>query len=215
MADPVLGPTADGDVYRIIIRQNIFGQRVLNVLWYEVSDAGGAPPDRWAAQIGLANAINAAGSVIPLMQDVTSAELEFETVRVSSYRALADRVPYSEVVISLFGDLAGAANLSNVALSIEKRAPGTGAHPRRGIGRFQLGGIPSDKYEQGVFKNDYLALVQPLADELTEDITAVGVTWRPVLVTWGPDNIQAHPIFGTSVKRTVRDMRRRTVGVGE
>lgn len=215
MADPVVGPTLDGDVYRATIIQRLYDQRVLNMLWYEVTDAGGGAVDRWTVMIALANELNSVGGVVPLMQDITSQDLAFERVRVNTYRVLADRFPYAEIVLALTGGVPTPAGTANVALSIEKRGFSPGAHPRRGIGRLQVGGIPNDAYLEGNFTDDYLATVQPLADELTEDIIAAGVTLSPVLVTFGPDGILKHPIFGTSVKRTVRDMRRRTVGVGE
>jgi len=57
--------------------------------------------------------------------------------------------------------------------------------------------------------------VADLADELTEDIIAVGATFQPVLVNTDGASFLISPIFGAIARDTVRVMRRRTVGVGE
>lgn len=216
MADPVIGPVADGDLFKVTIVQRLYGQRLLNILWYRVSDAGGAPPDRWQAQIALANQINVAGGIIPAMQDVQTQDLNIRSVIVNSYRDPLERKPYSEVIVNLDGNVLFPAGDANTAASIEKRANvPVAAHPRYGIGRMQVGGVPSNAYTAGVFGAAYLGDLQTLGDELTENVTALAVTFEPVLVNTDGANFVVSPIFGAVARDTVRVMRRRTVGVGE
>jgi len=216
MADPVIGPVQDNDLFKVIIRQRLYGQRLLNVLWYRVTDAGGTPPDRWAAQVSLANQVNVAGGIIPLMTACQTEDSEVTGVLVWSYRTRLDRKPYAEVAMGEPGLVASPAGDANTALSIEKRALVTiEGHPRYGIGRFQLGGIPQTGYEAGAFDPVYLIDAQALADELTDQIVAAGVTFQPVLVNTDGASFVLSDIFGAVAKDTVRVMRRRTVGVGE
>ena len=216
MADPVIGPVADNDLFKIIIVQRLYSQRVLNVLWYRVADAGGAPPDRWAAQVALANQINVLGGIVPLMQELQTSDVTIQRAMVWSYRTRTDRQPFSDVTFGVTGNLLDPAGDANTALSIEKRAlVPIPAHPRYGIGRFQLAGIPTTKYTAGLFDALYLVDAQALADELTESIVAAGVTFNPVLVNTDGAAFVLSDIFGAVAKDTVRVMRRRTVGVGE
>jgi len=216
MADPVLGPTEDQDLYKVVIRQRLYNQRLLNVLWYRVSDAGGAPPDRWQMQIAVANQMGILDGVIDKMIAAQTDDLLIQAVTVSSYRTPLDRKPYGEVNIGINGSVAVAAGDANTAASIEKRAnvpiPG---HPRYGIGRFQLGGIPADQYTAGLFEAPYQITLQELADVLTESFVVLGVTFVPVLVNTDGASFVLSDIFGAAAKDTVRVMRRRTVGVGE
>lgn len=215
MADPVLGPVAVNDKFKVTINQRLYGQRVMNVLWYYIVTDPPPAVDRWQAQIALANQLNAANGVIPTMLQMQTEDLTMQSVRVQSFRGIAERLPYSEIVVTDPGVIVTPAGDANTALSIEKRAIASPTAPRQGIGRMQVAGIPQGNYSGGVFTAGYMVLAQALADELTESITALGITWNPCLVTWGPATISAHDLFGAIAKDTVRVMRRRTVGVGE
>lgn len=216
MADPILGPTQDLDLYKVTIVQRLYGQRCLNILWFQVKDAGGAPPDRWALQIALLNELNSVGNIIPAMQAVQTQDLDILSGICNSYRTPLEREPYSQVLYNVPGLLAGVAGDANTALSIEKRAnvPIVG-HPRYGIGRMQIAGPPSSQYTAGLFVEDYMVAAQSLADQLTEDVIALGVTLQPVLINTDGASFVVSPIFGAIARDTVRVMRRRTVGVGE
>lgn len=213
---PVLGPTVVTDRYRVTFVQRLYGQRVLNVIWYQPTAIPDPAPDRWDAMGSLADAMTGAGKIQTRMAHAQSEDLTHEEIRVNVYNGdNVARYPFFALSAVLAGEVAVPAGTANVALSIEKRASFPAGHPRMGIGRFQLGGIPNDAYEEGLFTPAYLDLASGLRDELTAAIVTAGVTFQPVLVNFPEGGSSVEPIFGTSIKRTVRDMRRRTVGVGE
>jgi len=213
---PVLGPTTVTDRYRVTIVQRLYGQRLLNMLWYQPTDIPDPAPDRWDAMGSLADALTGVGQLQQHMREVQSEDLSHEEIRVSVYNGdFESRFPYFSLATTGAGSVATPAGTANVALSIEKRATFPVGAPRQGIGRFQLGGIPNDAYEEGIFTDAYVTTVGPLRDDIVESIDTAGITFIPILVNFIEGGSTVNPIFGTSIKRTVRDMRRRTVGVGE
>lgn len=217
MADPVLGACELGDLYRVTYIQRLYGQRILNTLWYLTTDVPVmAPPDRWDFMSNFAASMTDPVSILTDMKLLQSSDLKYEECRINVYRNATDRFPYFSQLLTDSGSVADAANLSNIALSIEKRANPAATKPRTGIGRMQIGGVPSTKYAEGLFLDAYLADASALAGDLLNSVTDVGVTVVPALVTvGGVSGFTPHKIFGAAPKRTVRDMRRRTVGVGE
>lgn len=213
---PVLGPTTVTDRYRVTFVQRLYGQRILNMLWYQPTDIPDPAPDRWDAMGSLADAMTGAGNIQVSMTHAQSEDLSHEEIRVNVYNGdFESRFPYFSLAAVLPGEIAVAAGTANVAASIEKRATFPAGHPRQGIGRFQLGGVPQDGYEEGLLTVPYLGLLSGLRDNIVESIVTAGITFRPILVKFIDGGSEVQPIFGSSIKRTVRDMRRRTVGVGE
>lgn len=223
MADPVLGPVAVSDTYRVSLIQRLYGQRVLNVLYYDVTDVPDPSPDRWAYMNSLADALTGAGSIMAAMQAMQCIDLEWEAIRVNQVR-LPDEAatPYAQIDAIDTGTLIEPAGTPNVALSIEKRSTFTPGHPQQGIGRIQIAGIPQDRYVAGFFTDAYLLLAAAVSAAILDEITTAGVTAVPTNFGWDytppnpkPTGFHTFPIFGANAKRTVRNMRRRTVGVGE
>lgn len=216
MPDPVLGPVTTTDVYRVTFVQRLYGQRVLNVLHYKPTSVPDPAPDRWTLMGSLADAMTGAGSIMALMQAMQSIDLGWEAIRVSVFNGdTVTRFPYFQLAAIDSGVDVAPSGTANIAMSIEKRATFEPDRPRTGIGRFQLGGIPNDVYAEGEFLDPYMVLGQALADELTEGITTAGVDLAPGLWNETDSVYTFNFIFGAAPKRTVRDMRRRTVAVGE
>jgi len=213
---PVLGPTTVTDRYRVTFVQRLYGQRILNMVWYQPTEIPTPAPDRWDAMGSLADALTGAGAMQAHICAGQSSDVTHEEIRVNVYNGdFESRYPYFSLATPTTGVIATPAGTANVAASLEKRATFPVSKPRQGIGRFQLGGVPNDRYEEGLLLPEYMTLLGDLAADLIESIITAGITFIPILVNFIDGGSTVNPIFGSSVKRTVRDMRRRTVGVGE
>lgn len=216
MADPVLGPVAVENLLKVTFFQKLYGQQVLNTLWYEVTAVPGTPVDRWVVMGELADTITGTVSILTDMKSLQVAALNHDAVRVSVYINVLDRFPYYEIAVNDPGVRTGNAKTANIAMSIEKRAANFADHPRKGIGRMQLAGLPVEEISAGFWGATILDDANALCQDITNDVvTTSGCTLTPSLVTWGPSSYTAHPIFGCAAKDTVRDMSRRTVGRGK
>jgi len=216
MADPVLGPVQDGDSFRITLFQKLYNQTVMNVLHYVCSAPGATPPDRYevAKQLTIAFAAGPDGIGLQLLA-VQSEDLTHMFYRGQFLKEIDSTYPFYDNPQNTTGGVATPAAVANIALSIEKRAFADPEHPREGIGRIQVAGIPNDQYDGGLFKStyldDYANLLQDLADPI---VVATDVTLLPCLSRKGATLWIDSPIFQCTIKDTVRVMTRRTVGRG-
>lgn len=216
MADPILGPVTDGDTFKATLWQSLFGQKVLNVLHYQCSNPTATPPDAYQVMKSLAGEL--AQPVTGLwtqMRPMQGPSLVHDKQRIQLLRGIADTFPFYDEVIAEPGTAAFDCTLVNVALSIEKKATFPPTEPRRGIGRMQVGGIPSNAYEEGLFSDAYLALWANFVQDMSDEITLTsGVVLRPVLAHKGATLWLDQPVYQCFVHPEVRDMRGRTVGRG-
>jgi len=220
---PVLGPVTTADVFRVTLVQRLYGQRLLNTLYYKVTEVAVVPPDKWDVMTTLASEMTAAGNMVDVMADMQTDDLEHIAVRVNRVAIPGSATdPYAQVDIAVPGDLAGAAGTANVAMSFEKRSTFETGKPAQGIGRLQLAGLPQTTYVGGIFDAPTLTLALNLAAEMLEVYTVAGCDLTPHNFGWDytppseiPTGFHVHPLFGVNAKDTVRIMRRRTVGVGE
>jgi len=217
MADPILGPVTDGDSFKVILFQTLYNQKLMNVLHYVCSAPGATPPDRFTVCKSLAGAlIDPTIGIFTQMRANLSNDLTQDSVRVQFIKEVDFSYPFWEELIGEPGEIAQPATLANTVLSIEKRAHADPAHPREGIGRMQIGGVPAEKYTAGSFfaayLDDWANIVQDMADPVVvnTDVTLLPCLSRPGATVW-IDN----PIFQCGVKETVRCMTRRTVGRGQ
>jgi len=216
MPDPVLGPVADGDTFKCILFQRMFEQTIMNVLHYVCSDPTGTPPDRFLVCRELSQALlESPTGIWTQIRANQSDELTHVSHRVQFLREIDFTYPFYDNPQNTTGGVATPAAVANIALSIEKRAFADPEHPREGIGRIQVAGIPNDQYDGGLFKStyldDYANLLQDLADPI---VVATDVTLLPCLSRKGATLWIDSPIFQCTIKDTVRVMNRRTVGRG-
>jgi len=217
MADPILGPVQDGDTFKLILFQKLYNQTLMNVFHYVCSDPGLVAHDRYQVGKALAESFNTAPDGIGVqMRALQSLNLTHTTYRAQFLKEIDATYPFSELLVNELGEDDEVAGVANIAASIEKRAVFDTGHPREGIGRMQLAGIPKDKYSGGVFSTLYLDDFANLTQDMADDITVLaGVVLSPCLTHKGATNWIDNKIFQCSVKDTVRVMNRRTVGRGE
>jgi len=125
------------------------------------------------------------------------------------------RLRFVDYTKGLTGLLVHGAPTANLAASIERYGV-TGR--RHGIGRVQLV-MPEGVYSNGeIDDNAYFNELLDLAQEMKSDVSVVAAgtiaNYQPVIINVAEPNPTTVFITGTNVKRSVRVMRRRTVGLG-
>lgn len=204
---PVL---AVGDVIRVTWFNRLFAQRILMVCHLRCTTA--PTGTNILAQLDEITSVVNNNTTFPLqgLQPLTAPDVSFDSVR--AQRVSNPRSVYSEAAVGINGTHADQARTANVALSVEKRS----LHPgRRGIGRIQVGGLPATKLANGMwdstFVNDVNTWAQGWLDPLP--VQSLGGIYKWIIPTNGPVTSD-DDIIALQAKSTVRDMRRRTVGVG-
>lgn len=216
MAVPELGPVADGDTFKVILFQSLYNQRIMNVLHYVCAVPGVVPPDRWAVCESLASALTDPVSLLTDLRVVQSQDLEHTSCRVQFQKEIDSTYPFFELFYSKPGSFVGTAGTANMMASVEKRAEFDPGHPRQGIGRVAIAGVPQEGILAGLLKDDYKGTFNAFVEDLTDDVTVLTDTvLAPCLSHKGATSWIDNRIFGASVKPEVRDMTRRTVGRGE
>jgi len=214
---PALGAVQALGLFKVTFRQRLFGQRILNILWYRAESV--LPGiDAWDACISLADELNLpATGIATQLRELQSDSLFWEEIRVQYFGTDSNARPYYQLDLTSAGTRVAATPTSNVAASIAKRALYPVGFPAKGNGRLQLAGVPSNAMVSGLLSEAYVAdfanVCQDMADPVV--IMAGDITLAPMLVTQAPGAFEAHPVYQCDVKPEVRDMRRRTVGLGE
>lgn len=214
---PALGAVADLSLFKVTFRQRLFNQRVLNILWYQ-TDSVLPGIDAWDACIALADQMDTApDGIAAQLRALQSSNVEWTEIRVQYYGTDSLPRPYYSKPITSTGDRVGATPTSNVAASIAKRALYPIGEPEKGNGRLQLAGVPSSSMLNGNLTVAYQADFANVCEDMAQPITLMtgDLTVGPVLVTQTPAAFAAHDVYQCEVKPEVRDMRRRTVGLGE
>lgn len=216
MADPVLGPVANGDTFKITFFQTLYNQNCMNVLHYVCNDPGITPPDRYQVCKQLVDFLDTT-NLIHDLQVVQSADVQWTGVRCQFQKEIDSTYPFYQKVLTSAGAVAVPAGTANMSASIEKRAIVTDpTKPRQGIGRLAVLGIPVGSYTGGLldtlYKADYANLLEDMVDLIT---LASGPQLSPCLSYKGATNWLDNIIFAVELHPEVRDMTRRTVGRGQ
>lgn len=204
----------EGDIAKVAIYQRLYDQRVLNVLYYRVQALGNPVAQSTALQ-ELANEIadeTKPNGLVAKMRLALSVDLSFEQVRAQMVYPLP--TVYYSSPMGFTASVNKPAGTANVAASITKKTERFG---ERGIGRMQLGGIPNDGYTGGILTPAQIDLLDEVGNamRLLVETPAGLITWVPVLYH-GPASLVVYDVVTHyEVQHTVRDMRRRTVGLGE
>jgi hypothetical protein len=205
------GFLATNDVLRVTYFGTLMGQRILNVFKLRVKTAPGGT-DIFVQLNNIASKLadTVTGPALPLWVPLVGGAFSFDKVRVQ--RFWPDRTIFGEVLIAQNGTNANQPTLPNVAMSVEKRTHVAG---RKGIGRVQIAGMPASEYTDGLWttaaQTDAGTAFQFLKGDFT--VTADGGVYRWCLFSGAPIP-ENDDIIDVQPKPEVRDMRRRTVGLG-
>jgi len=207
-------PLALGDVVQVSLKGSLFGQRILNILHYSVSVVGTGTEYDQLSRLSSDIALGAAATDI-LTPFLSAIAPQYTLEEIRCQRVYPTRTVYAKTSVTIFGAYATGTELTNVAVSLEKRtlAPG-----RMGIGRLQLAGIPTAVIDNGEVTAGYQAgELAALAAILIQTITTTGpvVTFSPCLFNPTAPVNKFEPIFSIIPQSTIRVMRRRTLRIGE
>lgn len=201
-----------GDVIRVVYFQRLFGQRIDSVFHLRCTVA--PAPGTTEAQALLNIAIRFSDPTFPLLMfwaPLVGPSLLFDEVR--AQKVWPNRSVYQKFAIGTTGTNADDATTANVAASIEKRT----LHPgRKGIGRWQIAGVPATKIISGALAPSYLTSLSGLAGALVGDQSITSDSSKYRFCLWNGGAITSDDdMFDPQPKDTVRTMRRRTLRVGE
>lgn len=208
-----IDPIAIGDIVQVVIGVKVEGQQCLNVLYYRADSNQG--PNTYVATIdNLLNRIESdeVDGIIPHLIPCMAPNAIHNFIqgqRVYPVRSIPIRTNLAND-----GTHVDDCDATNVSAVISKKVEKAG---RGRTGSFHVAGVPNTGYALGSITEAYAALLEQVATRL--DSPQAGITpgsfWNPG--TFNPelgvgDNFV--PIVDAEVKRTLRVMRRRTVGVG-
>lgn len=213
MPVPNLGILTVDDVVYVGFEGRMYGQRILNTFYYQVSETDGIMT-RWDAYEKLNEAFAVALGLKELFLNCLSADYTLEKIRYQYVNP--SRMVYRSFQVNETGALLGDTETANLCASIERRVGTVDAHA---VGRLQLAGLPSNTTAAGLILPGHLAVLNTLAAFMSFVILAgdtFETAWQPVLfskVTGQPAVI--NPIIEAFPHPQVRTMSRRTVGRGE
>jgi len=205
-------PLAVNDVVRIVVFQELFSQRLMNVLHYRVVVA--ADPGVTEAEELTELSLRVANTTLnPMLKWLPAVASELLFVSARAQKVYPTRGVYQQSPMVVEGTHVGTATTANVAASITKRS----LRPlRKGVGHIQIGGIPQEGYAEGTLEPEYLGIVEDLKEVLAASIIVPGTSaeYRPCL--WGGQvPTEDDDLWELVVQKEVRTMHRRTVRLGE
>lgn len=205
---------AVGDIVQVIIEGVCENQRTLNVLHYKAA-VGLPETEYFVALQELCEAVgeNPTTGIVPKMLPLMGPNARIQ--RIQAQRVYPQRDLYTRLEIDQGGEHVDDCDATNVAAVITKR----GEHVGRGkSGTFHLGGLANTTYALGNITGPATALLVDLADKLNDPQMTSGAepVFKPGLFnpTAGAGS-NWNEIVATDPMKTLRVMRRRTVGVGE
>lgn len=201
---------ATGSVVTITYNSTLFDQRLMTVLRAVIT----VPDPATSVQQDLSAlatyfADPAVGKPCDLMQACQVEDVEYQNVR--TQQIYPARSTFWNEVLTTTGQIDDDAGTANVAASITKRSllPG-----RKGIGRIQLGGIPTSAYTDGFVSAGQLTKLNAFGTSLLGSIIPLGTVMRAKLCTSADGTALDSTVFSTEAQNTLRTMHRRTVGLG-
>lgn len=221
--------TDDDKILEVRIGYVANDQQCYNVLHYYINESGSVDDSALELEEDVVTFLSAAGddpgSLIYCMRDLMSQVAYINTIAAQGiwqhrYRA------FTGTVSGFAGLQEDSLPAQNVAAVIEKYGADA---DRRSIGSFHLGGLSESMYSAGSFTAGAVVKLEALATAIEANLTVPGsdplnpVTYSPVILnrtkvvidgknTWPITGYKE--LAGTTVKDTVRVMRRRTKGVG-
>ena len=212
---PAVTPLPPNSIIQVQIRQRLFGQRVLNVLHYRQQGQANLNVEYVDWMTALAATLSGPTGLIGTLQALQVVSVALEEIRLQPI--LPGRLPYVIDPQSGNGTHAGSCFYSNIAASISKRTATAG---RNGVGRVQVAGLPTSVVADGVITSGaYIALANTFIVQLIKTQAVTSGAWNmdftPIIFGDVAGITLVHPLTSANLQPTARDMRRRTVGLGE
>jgi len=204
-------PLPNNSVIRVQLWSTLAGQAVINHFDYKLMSVPSPSEDYGAYMDALADALGAAGGLIPAYRAAIPSDMTVNRLRLQP--VYPTRMRFYDYNLDLPSTYGAPADTANIAGSIERWARTGG---RKGLGRISIP-IPRNCFLDGVINDAGFMLNHDLlAAEMLQPITtaAPSMTVVPVIMNTQDPNSIPREIEGTIPKRTVRVARRRTVGLG-
>lgn len=202
-----------GDIIEIRLGYVISGQRLLNVLHYRVSAEGSIPITNGALWMQATATFfhNDAACIVQKMLQRTTNEVSFNLTQ--AQKILPVRYRAAAATSAQLGDIDPPTAAQNLSRVITKFTQNSG---RGETGSFHMAGFPASDYENGQFTNAVILGDSQLADALQANFTPVAdqATISPIILSRRDVGVYGN-IIGVIQQKSVRVMRRRTVGVGQ
>jgi hypothetical protein len=196
-------------IVMVVINQELYGQQVLNVLHFRLTDSSAdykatmnAMIDAFDGATGLLNAMTALQAPELLIKGITAQPLWPQRLAAVKNNALDHSAGVAD----------GVALPSNVSMVISKKTDFAGQSQR---GAFHLAGLTNDMVNGDEWTAGTMVDAVAIGDKLIEAIATggFGTDAKPVLWAPGTPTVTAD-ITDYDLQRTIRVMRRRTKGVG-
>lgn len=198
-----------GDILEFTFDQELDGQMCLNVLHYRVDE--GAATDIQAVTTALLSYWKGAGKLLAKLWILQTEKLLFYGLKGQVIHPT--RTAYSYIALNA-EDGPGNQNgplPSNVTAVITKRSTETG---RSKHGDFFIPGITDEYVSESTITAEGLIEYNAVGAELAKDVTAAGLTLRPIIYHPGKQPVY-DDVWQTYTHHETRVMRRRTVGLGK
>lgn len=206
-------PLAVDDVIQFVIGYRVASQELRAVLHYRVQTAGSGVSAEGQLETIAAFLTGATPTNWPLltaMKAGTTTGTFWDFLQVQ--RVKPTRTIYARSEINDFGTIEDTPAPSICAVSIEKRSLKPG---RKGIGRLQLGGLPSAEVSSVISDEWVSGFGNAIRDALPDSVaitTEGSMSLKPCLPAGGIDH--DYDLWDALVKDTTRSMHRRTLGLG-
>jgi len=203
---------ATGDTVQLTFRGTLAAQRILTVLHCQIITPDPttsitqdlfAIADRFSAPALVGSPLKA----LLACQATNVTQLELRAQRVWPQRSI-----YMSAPIGANGTYDAACITPNIAASLEKRTTHSG---RKGIGRVQIAGVPTEVVSDGLLGGPYRALMDDLGFALVGTYTLPASPLQLSFCLPSANGDPSYRIFGWVSMDTVRTMHRRTVRLGE
>lgn len=209
---------AVNDILEWSIHTRLYGQVCISVFHYYCAGVGAVAEynlamDEW-------NNFITADSLMVKYREMTTVDLNFEFVR-AQVVAPARQVLHDKGITGT-GTNNAPVNISNTGMAITKRTAWAGQHKkdvhtdRGGIGTLHIPSVDSAQIDKSMAKPTMLIKMNAFGDQMIlPKVTPGGTSWIPCI--WhrkltGPTSFDQ--LIGYLAQPQVRDMRRRTVGLG-
>lgn len=195
---------AVGDVFRIVLKQNLNNQNVQNVLHYRTSTQGAGD-----AMDALSVALVGGGSVVATLKACQSSSLQWSGHSIAQVFPLPAPLAKDYSTSQGPGGVAGAPLPAQNAVVVSR---GTGLAGKSYRGRIYFAGLLSDHETDGLINTSGQSLWNNVPSVLTAGLTSGGYQFQPVLYSRLLGTFQV--ITTHTLRLQIRAQRRRQVGVG-
>jgi len=204
-----------GDIINVRVRGNLFSQNVITTFCYKLGVQGSSTDTN--TQLSAFNAAFKTSINSPYAFMLAAISSSWGGLQIVSQQVTPGMSV--QVKTSISGDVGGrgVANTANLAYVVSKNTELAG---RSQLGSWHLPGVDVTDIDDGFVEVAQIARLQAFADKavLPFTVVALGAQWIPQIFHRNNPPVApstASSIYQTTVRDTVRTMRRRTINVGE